>query len=221
MVDTPVVAVRGEAVREVPPELAQFTVTVAARDKDRQAALTRLTRRVEAIRAVLDEYAEAIERRETGMVQVHPELKGTGERVAAYVASLTTTVTVTDFAVLGDLMLRLASEDQTTVYGPWWSLRPDSQVHRQVRRAAVDEAVARAQEYAQAVGARLVKLLEVADAGMASGPPMPMALQARMEATRGAAGPPELNLEPQQQAVAASVEMRFTMTSPGLAELAG
>ena len=40
MVDGPVVAVRGEAIREVPPEIARFTVTVVARDKDRQATLT-------------------------------------------------------------------------------------------------------------------------------------------------------------------------------------
>ncbi|HTF08628.1 MAG TPA: SIMPL domain-containing protein, partial [Asanoa sp.] len=41
----PVVAVRGEAVREVPPEIARFAVTVVARDKDRQATLRRLAER--------------------------------------------------------------------------------------------------------------------------------------------------------------------------------
>ena len=35
------IVVRGDATREVPPELAVFSVTVASRDKDRQAALTR------------------------------------------------------------------------------------------------------------------------------------------------------------------------------------
>ena len=45
MVDGPIVAVRGEATREVPAEVAPFSVTVAARDKDRQATLTRLAER--------------------------------------------------------------------------------------------------------------------------------------------------------------------------------
>jgi uncharacterized protein len=210
MVDAPVVAVRGETVQEVPPELARFSVTVSARDKDRQTALALLTERVDAMRAVLDGYGEAIEQRETGVVQVHPELRRTGERVSAYVASLSTTVTVTDFTVLGDLMLRLADQDQTSVYGPWWSLRPDSPVYREARLAAVDAAKIRAQEYAEAVGRRLGRLLELADTGM-SAPPTPMMFAAQ---TRSAAAPPELNLEPQQQTVQASVEMRYTLAEP-------
>ena len=214
MAETPIVAVRGETLLEVAPEIARFTVTVAARDKDRQTTLTRLAQRVDAIRAVLDSHGPAIERRETGAVQVRPELKRSGERVAAYVASLATTVTVTDFAVLGDLMLRLADEDQTSVYGPWWALRPNSPVHRQARRAAVDDAVTRAREYADAVGSELGALLELADSGMSSSPPVPMAYGGGMQTMRAAAGTPELDLEPQQQTVQASVEMRFTMTEP-------
>jgi uncharacterized protein YggE len=45
MVDQPMVTVRGEALREVPPEQAVFSVTVSARDKNRETALTRLTQR--------------------------------------------------------------------------------------------------------------------------------------------------------------------------------
>src|SRR3954468_4010127 len=100
MVDRPIVVARGEAVREVPPELAVFSVTVAARDKDREATLTRLTERAAETRSALDDYPDAIARRETGGVQIHPELKR-GERVSAYSGSVTTTVTATDFTMLG------------------------------------------------------------------------------------------------------------------------
>ncbi|HEU4424625.1 MAG TPA: SIMPL domain-containing protein [Pilimelia sp.] len=209
MVDVPTVAVRGEAVLEVAPEIARFSVTVSARDKDRQATLTRLTQRVDAIRAVLDEYGAAIERRETGIVQVRPELKRSGERISAYVASLTTTVTVTDFTVLGDLMLRLADEEQTSVFGPWWGLRPDSKAHRQARRAAVDDAMTRAQEYAEAIGRKVGRLLELSDSGMSGAPTPRMAYAADMRTM--SAGTPELDLEPQQQTVHGSVEMKFVL----------
>jgi uncharacterized protein YggE len=213
MAETPVVAVRGEVVIEVPPEIARFTVTVAARDRDRRAALTRLTERLDAVRAVLDGYAAAVERRETGQVVVQPELKRSGERVSAYTASVSTTVTVTEFAVLGELMLRLADEEQTSVYGPVWALRPDSPVHRRARRTAVDDALARAREYADALGARLERLLLLADAGVSAGPPVPMAFGATT--FRAAAdATPELNLEPQAQTAHASVEMRFVMSEP-------
>ena len=72
MVDQPQVVVRGEAFRAVPPELVVFSVIVSARDQDRETTLARLTERDMAVRAVLDAYQGAIERRETGSVYVHP-----------------------------------------------------------------------------------------------------------------------------------------------------
>src|SRR3954452_9032853 len=108
MVDQPMVVVRGEGFREVPPELAVFSVTVSARGKDRESTLVTLTDRAALARTALDRYADAIERRETSGVSVYPEVKRRAERVAVYVGNVTTTVTVTDFTVLGELLLHLA-----------------------------------------------------------------------------------------------------------------
>jgi len=205
------IVVRGEATREVPPELAVFAVTVAARDKDRQTALTRLTERAAELRTHLDDFPEAIERRETTGVQVHPELKRGGERILAYAGSVTTTVTVTDFSVLGELLLRLADRDQTTIAGPWWQLRPGSRAGADVRRAAITDALGRAREYADAVGAQVDRLVEIADEN-AGGGGQPMM---RMAAFDGA---PEadlvLEVDPQLQTVHASVLVRVTITEP-------
>jgi hypothetical protein len=208
----PVVAVRGEAVREVPPEVARFAVTVEARDRDRETTLRRLAERADAVRAMIDGYGPAVERREAGHLQVHPELKGPRERVVAYQGSLTTTVTVADFGVLGELMLRLADQEQTSVAGPWWELRPGSPVHREARRAAIDEAISLARDYAEALGARLVALLELSDAGMR---PQPM-MASRMAFAKDAAAEsiPQIDLDPQPQSVHAAVEARFTISEP-------
>jgi len=209
----PVVAVRGEAVREVPPELARFVVTVVARDKDRQATLRRLAERAEQTRAVIDGYGDAVERRESGGLQVHPERKRSGEKVTAYYGSVTTTVTMADFEVLGELMLRLADQDQTEVGGPWWELRPDSQAHREVRRAAIDDAISVARDYAAALGARITALVEVADAGLR--PPGMQPMFARAAADSGmAGGGPAVDLDPQVQTVHAAIEARFTISEP-------
>ena len=206
------IVVRGEATREVPPELAVFSVTVSARDRDRQTALTKLTERAAELRTRLDGHAGAIERRETSGVQVHPELKrGGGERIAAYTGSVTTTVTVTDFTVLGELLLGLADQEQTSLAGPWWQLRPGSRAGAEVRRAAVTDALGRAREYADAVGARVDRLVEIADE-IAGGGVQPMM---RMASFGGA---PEadlaLQVDPQQQTVQASVLVRVTITEP-------
>jgi len=220
MTDGPVVVVRGESVHEAPPEIARFTVTVAARDKDRQKTLNRLAERAEAVRALIDGYGDAIERRETGGLHVSPELKRSGERVASYHGAVTTTATVVDFTVLGELMLRLSDTDQTSVAGPWWQLRPGSPVHREARRAAVHAAIERAREIAEAVGGRLTAVLEIADVGPEARPMMGRAVSTGFSA--GEAPPPRLDLDPELQTVHAIVEARFAMSEPTvLAEPAG
>ncbi|MFR9776726.1 SIMPL domain-containing protein [Micromonospora sp. MS34] len=212
--DAPVVAVRGEAYQEVAPELARFTVTAAARDRDREATLTRLAERAATVRVLLDTAGPAVTRRETGQLRVWPETKRSGERVVAYHGSVSTTVTVDDFTALGELMLRLADHDQVEVAGPWWSLRPDSPAYREARHAAIADALARAREYAEALGARVTALVELADTGLSAAPPM----MARAAAPRGGAAgaPPELELDPRPQPVQAAVEARFTISEPVL-----
>jgi uncharacterized protein YggE len=215
MTDTPTVAVRGEAVHEVEPELAHLTVTIAARDSDREQTLRRLAERAEALGGLLDRYADVIERRETSQISVHPELKRTGERVRAYQGSVSTTVTFSDFTQLGEVVLALADADQTTVYGPSWSLRPDSAAYGQARRAAIDDALVRAREYAGALGSQLVRLIELADSGLSGDRgPQPMTFTARD--SFGTADRPQLELDPQRQTVYAAVEARFAISEPSV-----
>jgi uncharacterized protein YggE len=212
VVDGPVVVVRGESWQEVPPEIAQFGVTVAARDRDRKTTLARLAERAEAVRALIDGYGDAVERRETGGLHVYPEMKKPREKVIAYQGTVTTSVTMVDFTVLGELMLRLSDRDQTTVAGPWWGVRPDSPVHREARRAAISAAVARGREDAEAVGARVTGLLEINDLGTGPHPMMGRAVPLGGLAAEEAA--PQLDLDPQVQTVHASVEARFSISEP-------
>jgi uncharacterized protein YggE len=207
------VAVRGEATRDVAPEIANVNITVAARDKDRQAALARLAERAEALRALLDEYAKAIDRRHTSGLYVYPELGKSGERVVGYHGSVSMQLTVSDLSVLGDLMLRLADQDQTTVGGPWWELRPDSPAYRQVRHDAIADALTRAREYAEALGARVVSLVELSD-NVPPGGVQPLAFRAQTAFAGDAGGSPRLELEPQPQRVSAAVTARFAITEP-------
>jgi uncharacterized protein YggE len=211
MVDQPMIVVRGEAVREIPPELAVFSVTVSARDKDRQTTLTRLTDRAAGLRSALDDYPDAVERRETGAVQIYPELKR-GERVSAYVGNVTTTVTVTDFGALGELLLRLGNQDQTSVSGPWWQLRPGSRASADVRKAAITDALRRAKEYAEAVGAEVDRLIEIVDEG--AGQAQPMMMRASFGGAEAVSAPLQLEIDPQQQTVHASVIVRVGISEP-------
>ncbi|GGK00645.1 hypothetical protein GCM10010123_33190 [Pilimelia anulata] len=210
MTDTPYVAVRGEATVDADPELARLSATVTVRAGEREAALRTLTARVADVRAALDERAAAIERRDDGALQVYPELTGDNQRVAAYVASLGVTVTVTDFAALGELLAALGGLDHVSVAGPWWELRPQSPAGSAARRAAVDDAVGRAREYAAAVGAALDRLVAISDPGTSGG--YGGGGGARM--AYAAAESTVLDLTPVPQSVTAAVELRFTLTPP-------
>ncbi|MGI5257228.1 SIMPL domain-containing protein [Streptomyces angustmyceticus] len=218
--DTPRLAVRGEARLDVDPEIARIAVTVTARGTDRTAALTDLTRRNEAALTLIKSHGDAVEKLETGTFSLTPQLteKGRHERVRAYHGRVTHTATLNDFTALGELTTRLADLDLTRVDGPWWDLRPDSPAHRAARTQAVREAVQRAREYAEALGARLDALLEIADLG-AEGAAPPAGPAPRSFAGYGAAAQesaPALDLEPQRQTVHAHVNARFTMTRPAL-----
>ncbi|MEU9622682.1 SIMPL domain-containing protein [Streptomyces sp. NPDC048155] len=219
----PRVAVRGEARLEVDPETATIAITISARGRDRRAALEDLTRRNNHVLELARTYGQAVEKLETGAFSITPELtqRGRDEKIRAYHGRVHVTAVLNDFTALGEFTTRTADLDMTRVNGPWWSLRPDSPAHANARRHAVREAVQRAREYADALGAHLTALVELADLGAENAPlaaPMPVApggIHSRA-AYGGAAAEPAPALEPQRQTVYAQVNARFTMSPPKL-----
>jgi uncharacterized protein len=213
MTDAPVIAVRGEATLEVDAEMAEFVATVELDDRHRVAALDRVAERVAALRAVLDRFSNAIERHETSRLSVHSEKhdsRAQGEMLL-YHGSATTKVVLSDLDAVGDVMLAVASLPEISVWGPSWSVRPASPVHREVRHAAISDAIARARDYATALGADIVGLVELSDAGLTRGPEPRRTM---LSLAAGPAGPPHLDLDPQRQQIHASIDARFTISQP-------
>ena len=216
----PVISVRGEAWLEAEPEIAAVTVTVQARDRDRRAVLDRLVRRNREVLDLVRGYGEAVEKLESGPVTAYPEAKqkGQSERVKGYAGQARVQVTIRDFSVLGELVAVLADLELVTVAGPWWSLRPDSPVHRQARVAAARDATRRAGEYAEAFGGRVGELIEAADAGLLGGSSSGQGVRLAAFSAKARSGPandaPSLDLEPVRQPVTAQVDARFTMILP-------
>jgi len=229
MNEQPLLTVRGEAFVEVDPEIAQIAVTFTARDADRAKALRVFDERAGAVDKILARFGDAIEKIETSGVRISPQFKNSKpqERVSAYVAVVHHRITVADFDRLGELVAQLADQDLVEVDGPWWALRPTSPVHRRVRVEAVGDAVQRARDYAEALGAELTDLVEVADARLLSdsrgwAAPMLMASGRHLGEHRSAA-PDEFtfDISPAKQTVQATVEARFRMTAPILANRPG
>ena len=214
----PVISVRGEANLEVEPEIAIVWVIVMARDADRHKAVDLLAGRTGQIGDMIKGYGEAIEKLESQPVNVQPVFSGgkVREKVSGYVARGGFTVTVRDFAVLGDLVAGLAGADMVTVTGPDWQLRPDSPVYRAARLAAAKDATRRAGEYAEAFGGRISGLVEAADSGLMgdTGHPRLMAASRALSTTAADGATPEFDFEPATQTVSAQVDARYTMTAP-------
>ena len=223
--ELPLLAVVGDVVLEVDPEIARIGLTVTAKDPDRAKTLRLLNRRAGAVDELLGRFGDAIEEIQTAGIRISPQLKSTkpSERITGYVGVVDHTVTVGAFDRLGELIAQLADQEVVEVAGPWWSLRPNSPVYRRARRAAVHDAVRRARDYAEAIGSDLIDLLELADDGLLSHRPGP-ADSGFMSAAAGSAralhaAPDEFTFDiaPVKQIVRASVEARFRISAPALA----
>lgn len=206
MSTTPTVTVRGEGQVEGPPELA--TVSAILHTSGRTAAdVTRsLADLARQVAAALPDLPSASVR--TDPLSVTPVFdRRSGVRITGYAGRYATRVTLADVDGLSDVVVALTGLPGASVDGPWWSLRPGSPLERDARRAAVADAVARARDYADALGATLGDLLELADTDSGGHGLVPRAFAL----ATGGGEPPELDLDPQPQTVSASVTARFAL----------
>jgi hypothetical protein len=216
-----VISVRGEALLTVEPEVVDLTVVVSTQAKDRREAFERLVKRNDEVLELLRSYGDSVERIESSGVAVHPDLRkgGRDEKVRSYHGAVRVEVRIADFAVLGEIVSRVADLEAAHLEGPRWRLRRNSPVYRKARTRAVGEALTRAQDYAEALGSRITGLIELADVGLmqterVDAPHMRMARSAGAASFGGPAEPPTLDLEPASQEVRTSVEARFYATQP-------
>jgi uncharacterized protein len=217
----PVVAVRGEGLLEVDPEIAVLRLTVTAKDVDQQKTLRHLDERAGNADKVLSEFGTAVAKVETSGLRVGPQFKlNKGqEKIHGFSGVVRYTVTVVDFDRLGEIMARLAELEMSEIAGPSWELRPDSPVHRRARLEAVNDAVRRATDYAEALGSHVTALVELIDGGMSSDSNGPAFASRRMSRRVAASAPLEefsFDITPVKQWVRATVEARFKMTAPDL-----
>src|SRR5688500_16748901 len=124
MSEQPQVAVRGEAVLIVPPEVAELGVTVRVSARDRQTALERCGARAAEVARVVAAAGDAVETADTAAVSVHVERYDQGPGTP--VASVQTRLVLGRPQAAGSLLTALGELDDVMVDGPWWRLRPES-----------------------------------------------------------------------------------------------
>jgi uncharacterized protein YggE len=208
---TPLVTVRGEAQREVAPDVATFSFSANSAADSAEGVRAELAVASGQIAGLLEQHAAAIERSGTSALYVSPVYsRRGGTRITGYTGSFTTTVVVADFDALSPVVLTLSAVPNGSLNGPWWSLRPDNPAYREVRLDAIADARRRADDYAAAVGGTVADLVEISDLEQAfaagGGPMRAFALD------KGAPEDAGFEFEPVSQTVSGQVTVRYTLS---------
>jgi hypothetical protein len=187
------ISARAEASRV--PDVATLSTGVVTQAADANAALkansAQMARVVAAIRA-----AGVPERDvQTSGISIQPQYRYADNQppvITGYQASNTVSLKVRDIARLGQVLDALVAAGANQVDGPNFEIDKPEAVYDEARQAALAQAQARAQMYANTLGMRVRRIVSISEGGGFQ-PPMPMmmkavAMDARMESAPVAPG---------------------------------
>lgn len=168
------------------PDLATVTVGVIERGPTATDALRTNTRAMQALFDVLDDSGiDGADRQTSGLnlqaVYDHRNTPaGEAPRIAGYEASNTLMIRVTKLDLLGDVLDAITVAGANRINGIAFGLSDTEELLEQARRAAVEDAMARARLYVETAGANLGPVITISEAGGYSPQPMPEMAMARM-----------------------------------------
>jgi uncharacterized protein YggE len=207
------VTVRGEAQLEGPPDLATLALTLHASGDSAERTRSQLAEGSAAVTQLLQRFEAALERSSTSQLHVSPVFnRRSPAKITGYQGTFTTQIVVADFDSLSPLVLALTALPNSQIDGPWWSLRPDNQMFRDARLAAIADARRRADDYAAAFGTTLADLVEVSDTNAGLGGVREM----RAFAMAKGADDASFEFEPAVQTVSGQVTVRFSLKTVSL-----
>jgi uncharacterized protein len=202
----PTVTVRGDAVVRSEPDEAVLWIALDALEDAPGTALSDVSVRTTALAALLDELGVAKTDRSTTGVTVseefdHTEEKGRhslGHRAVARIS-----VRLIDPEIIGQLIAQATESLAARIEGPRWLISPDNPVRLEASRQAAVAASRKAQAYAEGVGAKLGRLVQLSEPGVQHEMPM------RLARARPASAP--MPVEVGEHEVGASIEATFLL----------
>lgn len=209
------ISVRGEAEARYPAERAIVTLAAAVEAADKQQAYDQAASAQLAVTAQLTELADrdAVLDWSSDQVSIstYRPWRDNGKRgEPVHLARVEIVAEFSDFTRLGGFLDYWAGRDGVEIAGIVWDvLERSRRVHEaELRRAAVDDAVDRAQTYADALRRGRVVPSRIADSGLLDGGgPRPYTV--KLESAVADAGG-SLQLTPQPVLIRVAVEAGFT-----------
>jgi uncharacterized protein len=206
----PTVAVTATAHREVAPDSFVLTGRVSTRGADSTTALTELANRYRELEAAVAALPPTFEVRHEA-INNWPE----GGRRQVWHATRAITLAGSDPATVADAAGAMASVPDVALEGPMWRVDRVNPAHAELQAEVVQEARARAERYAAALGGVLGRLVELSDPGAGEGHfamrAHALALSAGGAEAMDIAG---VDLSPQQIEISASVNARWYLVLP-------
>ena len=208
------IVVRGEAEGRYPAERAIVTLAAAVEMAGKQQAYDHAAAVQQAITAQLSELADrgAVLEWSSGQVSVsshRPWRDDGGRQDPVHTARLDIVAEFSDFDRLGGFIDYWAGRDGVEVAGIAWELLQENRRSHEadLRRSAVDDAVTRAQSYADALRRGRVVPTRIADPGLLGGGGGPWSSAVRLEAAADVSG--GLQLTPQPVRISVAVDAGF------------
>ena len=164
------VTVTGTGEIYVPADTAVISVGVSVRNADALQAQGEANKAVAAIRAALTEAGFSEEDINTGWINLYAvyDYMGEEEKVAAYNASSTLAIRVTDMARVGEAIDLAFGAGANTLDGVSFSVSDDTAARTEALKAAVAGAQAKAAVLAEAAGLGELKITSIQEGGVYS-----------------------------------------------------
>jgi uncharacterized protein len=173
-IKTPTIKVTGSGSVQVEPDAATITIGVTNEDPNSASAVARNTADTAKVVAALEE--AGIERKDlkTSNFSVYTQYRGEGankQQVLTFRVTNTVTVTIRDISKAGDLLTKAAAAGSNQINGPSFTVSNPEKYIGDARKKAVEDALAKARDYAAAAGLKLGAILEMSE-------PSPVAIPA-------------------------------------------
>lgn len=191
----------GTGTVDVKPDIASITATTQATADTSAAALDQASKRMEKVIAKMKELGIAEDDLRTEAASTYQDYDS-----KRWTAQQTLTVTVRDIDRAGELLTAANAAGAQNVYGPGFSVEDQTGAYRESIGKAIDDARAKADAAAAAMGVRVTGIVSVDETG-GSGPIVMARAEAAMDSAAGGAPVP---VEQGTQQVMSTVTVVFT-----------
>jgi uncharacterized protein len=218
----PMLAVAGEGLASVEPDVAVVSLGVGAQDQDAAAAQTKVNQAMHKVLAAVKQVVGE-EQVQTSGLSLYPvysqrPMRGDEEqepRISGYRADMSITARVTDIAKVGAVVDAGLGAGANRLNGVSFELQNDTGARADALQQAIRSAQAKARAMAAALDVELTELIEVSESGLQTVAPMyeaAAAMDAAFAQSRVAGTP----IQAGQVQVRANVTLRYRFNGLGL-----